>query len=82
MKYLTEYDAVDYFLEPDQPRDDRTYEYHTDPVRTTVDDVTPPVGSYALPVCLTVGGAVSAVAALTVAAVSMIRTIRRKKHEK
>lgn len=82
MKYLTEYDAVDYFVEPDQPRDDRTYEYHTDPVLTTVGDVTPPGGSYALPVCLTVGGAVSAVAALTVAAVSIIRTIRRKKHEK
>lgn len=81
MKYLTEYDAVDYFVEPDQSKNDRKYTYHTDPVTTTVDEVEPVTGSVVLPVCLIAGGSLSIVAALAVLAVSIIRTVRRKKHE-
>lgn len=82
MKYLTDYDTVDYFVEPDYPNYHKEYQYHTDPIVTPVDDVPPVSVSNTVPVLMISVGSVFIVAAVALGATATVALLRRRKNEK
>lgn len=74
MKYLTDYDSIYYFVEPDYPDYSKDYVYNTEKIPTLVEAVEPHDNTLAI--ILIVGGAVLILASV---AVGVILYTRRKK---
>lgn len=74
MKYLTDYDSIYYFVEPDYPDYSKDYVYNTEKIPTPVEAVEPHDNTFAI--ILIVGGAVLILASV---AVGVILYTRRKK---